>query len=318
MHNWVRPPKLALLLTLLSVFWHAPVWSYSYEKKPGVAGTVTVVGSDTMAGLVALWSQHFRQIYPHVNIQMQATGSATAPTALTEGVASIGTMSRQLKASEVEYFRRKFGHAPTRLTAALDAITLFTSLDNPVEGLSLQDVDAIFSSTRYCGGAQSIDHWQQLGLQADKQMPIKLFGRNSVSGTYGLFKQKALCRGDFKARVNEMPSSASIIQSVAFSPGGLGYAAFGYTYSGVKVLPIKSQENTFIPPSAKSIASGDYPLSRTLYLIVNKAPNASLPDITKEFLVFILSEEGQALVQKAGYVGVLDSEIKRQLRLIRD
>lgn len=304
-------------VTLMSVFWQETALSYPYEKKPGVAGTVTVVGSDTMAGLVALWSQHFRQIYPHVNIQMQATGSATAPTALTEGVASLGTMSRKLKASEIEYFRRKFGYAPTRLTAALDAITLFTSLDNPIEGLDLQEVDAIFSSTRYCGAKQEIDNWQQLGLPGDKVMPIKLFGRNSVSGTYGLFKQKALCRGDFKARVNEMPSSASIIQSVAFSPGGLGYAAFGYTYSGVKVLPIKANSDDYIPASANSIASGDYPLSRTLYMIVNKAPDEALPEITKEFLIFILSDEGQALVKKAGYVGVLDSDIKRQLRLIK-
>ncbi len=316
--------RLAIAFCLVACIWHSNVYAYEYQKQPGVAGTVSVVGSDTMANLVALWSQHFKQIYPHVNIQMQAAGSATAPTALTEGVASIGSMSRKLKASEIEYFRRKFGYAPTTLKVALDAITLFASLDNPIQGLSLTDVDAIFSETRYCGGVSSIDTWQQLNVEfGDKPLPIKLFGRNSVSGTYGLFKQKALCRGDFKARVNEMPSSASIIQSVAFSLGGIGYAAFGYTYSGVKVLPIAANNkpdvtSAFIPPSADSIASGAYPLSRTLYLIVNKPKGQSIPDITKEFLVFIMSDTGQALVKKAGYVSVLATDVNRQLKLIRD
>ncbi|MCY7296045.1 PstS family phosphate ABC transporter substrate-binding protein [Alteromonas sp. a30] len=304
-------------MLMLSIWGGGAVTAAPYQKQAGVAGTVTVVGSDTMAGLVALWSQHFRQIYPHVNVQMQATGSATAPTALTEGVANIGTMSRELKASEVEYFRRKFGYAPKRLTVALDAITLFTSLDNPVTGLSLQEVDAIFSMTRYCGANQNITNWQQIGDNKQKSLPMKLFGRNSVSGTYGLFKQLALCRGDFKANVNEMPSSASIIQSVAFSPGGLGYAAFGYTYSGVKVLPIKSSGDTYIPPSSESIASGEYPLSRTLFLIINKAPQEPLPFITNEFLRFILSDEGQSLVRQGGYVSVPEVTVKRQLNLLR-
>lgn len=306
-------------VSLLASLWHPDSIAYEYQKQPGVAGTVSIVGSDTMANLVALWSQHFKQIYPHVNVQMQAVGSATAPTALTEGVANLGSMSRKLKASEIEYFRRKFGYEPTTLKVALDAITLFASLDNPVQGLSLTDIDAIFSETRYCGGRNSIDTWQGLGIELDKgPLPIKLFGRNSVSGTYGLFKQKALCKGDFKARVNEMPSSASIIQSVAFSPGGLGYAAFGFTYSGVKVLPISSNNNVLVPPSAESIASGGYPLSRTLYLIVNKPKGQPIAAITKEFLVFILSDAGQALVKKAGYVSVLEQDINRQRQMIQD
>lgn len=308
----------SLILTFLLLI-SANSAAYEYEKQAGVAGTITIVGSDTMANLVALWSQHFKQIYPHVNVQMQAIGSATAPTALTEGVASIGSMSRQLKASEIEYFRRKYGYAPTVLKAALDAIVLFVPLDNPVQGLSLEDVDAIFSVTRYCGGSRSIDNWMQVtGNSTGKSLPIKLYGRNSVSGTYGLFKQKALCKGDFKVRVNEMPSSASIIQSVAYAPGGLGYAAFGYAYSGVKVLSIAGDSGVYIPANAENIASGDYPLSRTLYLIVNKAPDEALPFMTREFLYFVMSETGQALVSKAGYVSVLDKDIRRQLYLIKD
>ena len=295
-----------------------PVYADEYTKFPGVAGTITIVGSDTMSHLVALWSQQFKQIYPHVDIQIQAVGSATAPIALTEGVASIGTMSRELKASEIEYFRRQFSYAPTTIKVALDAITLFVSLDNPVAGLNLQDVDAIFSATRFCGGSMSIRSWQQLGIHRDQPtLPIKLFGRNSASGTYGLFKQKALCRGDFKSRVNEMPSSASIIQSVALSPASLGYAAFGATYAGVKILPVTRDGQHYIPPSSASIANDAYPLSRPLYMIVNQSQSHPLPDIIREFLLFILSAQGQSQVREAGYVSVLQRDIARQKRLLR-
>lgn len=288
-----------------------------YTKFPGVAGNIAIAGSDTMSDLVSLWSQQFRQIYPHLDIQMQAVGSATAPIALTEGSVSIGTMSRALKASEIEYFRRQHAYAPTIIKVALDAITLFVSLDNPVQGLYMQDIDAIFSATRFCGGKQSLDTWQQLGVGINEPtLPIKLFGRNSASGTYGVFKKRVLCRGDFKTRVNEMPSSASIIQAVALSRGSMGYAAFSSTYAGVKVLPVGVQ-NQFVPPSNDSIANGDYPLSRPLYMIVNKAPGDVLPDLIREFLLFILSEQGQTLVRQAGYVAVSQRDLQRQTRLLR-
>lgn len=296
---------------------YAQEYSQEYKKFPGVAGNITLVGSDTMSNLVALWSQQFKQVYPHVDIQMQAVGSATAPIALTEGVASVGTMSRELKASEIEYFRRQHGYAPTTIKVALDAITLFVSLDNPVAGLHLQDIDSIFSATRFCGGSASINSWQQLGVHREQAtLPIKLFGRNSASGTYGLFKQRVLCRGDFKTRVNELPSSASIIQSVALSRASLGYAAFGSTYTGVKILSVSRDGTHYVPPSNESIANGAYPLSRPLYMIVNKTQGEPLPDIIREFLLFILSQQGQRLVREAGYVSVLQQDTNRQKRLL--
>lgn len=288
-----------------------------YERKPGVAGKITSVGSDTLANLMTLWSQEFKTIYPDVKFQIQASGSSTAPPALTEGTATIGPMSRDLKPSERRAFIQAHGYPPTVIKVALDAIAIFVERTNPLEGLTLQQVDAIFSATRFCGGPESLTQWSQLGIeQYGKTAPIRLFSRNSVSGTYGLFKIMALCDGDFIKTVNEQPGSASVVLSVASSKGGMGYAAFGYKTAGVKALPIGADTNHLIPLTINTVREQTYPFTRFLYLVINKTPGEPLPTLVNEFLTFVLSNAGQSLVLRDGYFPVKDDLLKRQRRLL--
>ncbi|MBN7820340.1 PstS family phosphate ABC transporter substrate-binding protein [Bowmanella yangjiangensis] len=309
--------RVSAFLLLLASFSMPSVSAEDYQKQPGVSGTVTSVGSDTLGNLMTFWAEEFKRYYPHVAFQIQASGSSTAPAALTEGTANVGPMSRELKESEIAYFSKLHGYQPTVLKVAIDAIALFVDLHNPVEGLNLQEIDGIFSVTRYCGAAQPITYWHQLGLPESWQNKrIRLFGRNSVSGTYGLFKAEALCQGDFLATVNEQPGSASVVQSVAYSDGALGYAGFGYKTAGVRALSIAREGKQYIAPSMENIASGDYPLSRFLYLVVNKAPDQPLPLLEREFIRFILSPAGQDLVRRDGFIPVPDALIRQQLRLI--
>ncbi|GAB3030784.1 phosphate ABC transporter substrate-binding protein PstS family protein [Bowmanella dokdonensis] len=292
-----------------------PATAEEYRRQPGVAGTVTSVGSDTLGNLMTFWAEEFKQLYPHVAFQIQASGSSTAPSALTEGTANLGPMSRELKDSEVAYFSKVHGYQPTVLKVAIDAIALFVDLHNPVAGLNLQQIDAIFSVTRYCGAPEPIQFWHQLGLQQQwQQRKIRLFGRNSVSGTYGLFKKEALCQGDFLATVNEQPGSASVVQSVAYSEGALGYAGFGYKTAGVRALSIARRGDDYVAPTLENIAAGDYPLSRFLYLVVNKPPQQPLPLLEREFIRFILSPAGQELVRRDGFIPIPKRLIRQQLR----
>lgn len=289
----------------------------SYERKPGVAGKITSTGSDTLANLMTFWSQEFRTIYPQVKFQIQAEGSSTAPPALTEGTATIGPMSRELKPSEIQSFVRAHGYPPVVLKVALDAIAIFVDRRNPIQGLTMDEIDAIFSSTLYCGSPRSITHWDQLGSTSDKsRLPIRLFGRNSVSGTYGLFKVMAMCDGDFKTTINEQPGSASVVLSVASSTGAMGYAAFGYKTAGVRALPIGESKESLIPLTIQNVRNETYPFSRFLYIVVNKAPNESMPTLEREFLRFILSKEGQSLIQRDGYFPIRDDMVRRQRRLL--
>ena len=286
-----------------------------YERKPGVAGKITSVGSDTLANLMTLWSQEFKHLYPDVKFQIQASGSSTAPPALTEGTATIGPMSRELKPSEIQAFIRAHGYPPTVIQVALDAIAIFVERRNPLPGLTLSEVDAIFSATRFCGGEESISHWSQLGVDNYGQgAPIRLFSRNSVSGTYGLFKIMALCDGDFTKTVNEQPGSASVVLSVASSKGGMGYAAYGYKTAGVRALPLGENAAQFIPLNVETVREQQYPFTRFLYLVINKSPDEPLPTLVREFLTFVLSDTGQKLVARDGYFPIKETLLLRQRR----
>jgi len=290
-----------------------------YQKASGVSGNLSSVGSDTLANLMTLWTEAYKRLYPNVNIQVQAAGSSTAPPALTQGTSNFGPMSRKMKHKEVEAFEKKYGYKPTFIPVAIDALAVYVHKDNPLKALSIQQVDAIFSSTRKCGAQENISTWGQVGLTgAWKNRAIQLYGRNSVSGTYGYFKKKALCKGDYKNTVNEQPGSASVVQSVTSSINGIGYSGIGYKTSGVKTLALaKKRRKGFIAATKKNAVNGRYPLARFLYLYVNKAPNKPLPPLEAEFIKMVLSKTGQQVVEKDGYVPLPAKIVKKVLRKLQ-
>jgi phosphate transport system substrate-binding protein len=242
-----------------------------YQKASGIAGNLSSVGSDTLANLMTLWAEEFSRQYPTVNVQIQAAGSSTAPPALTEGTSNLGPMSREMKDDELEAFEDKYGYKPTAVPVAIDALAVMVNKDNPIKGLTIPQVDAIFSSTLNCGYANDIETWGDAGVAVWGSKSIQLYGRNSVSGTYGYFKENALCKGDFKSNVNEQPGSASVVQSVTTSKNGIGYSGMGYTTSGVRMVPLAKKEGEpFIAPTPENAISGTYPLTRYLYVYVIK------------------------------------------------
>lgn len=289
----------------------------SYQKVPGITGSISTVGSDTLAGMTTLWIEEFKQIYPSINGQVQASGSSTAPPALTEGTAQFGPMSRPMRNREIEAFEREQGYKPTALRIAIDAIGIFVHRDNPIEGLNFTQLDSIFSSTLRCGANHPVTTWSQLGLEYQwAKRSMQLFGRNSVSGTYGYFKTNALCGGDFKNSVNEQPGSASVVQSVASAINTIGYSGVGYQVTGVKLLPIARHGQAYIEATQDNILSGKYPLSRYLYVYVNKHPTKPLSPIEREFIRFIYSQEGQELVAKDGYVPISAEFAAQELKKV--
>ncbi|MCF7355610.1 phosphate ABC transporter substrate-binding protein PstS family protein [Vibrio sp. CK2-1] len=289
----------------------------SYHKVSGMSGTISSVGSDTLATLTSVWAEDFQRIYPNINMQLQSSGSSTAPTALTEGTSQLGPMSRPMKAKELEAFERQYGYPPVQLKIAIDAIGIFVHKDNPIEGLNFSQVDAIFSSTLKCGATAPLNKWQQLGINTEwAKLGFQLFGRNSVSGTYGYFKQHALCKGDFKRQVNEQPGSASVVQSVASSINSIGYSGVGYQVSKAKLIPIALEGQDYIYPTRDNILDGRYPLARYLYVYVNKNPLKPLPRPQAEFLKFIYSKQGQRGVEKDGYVPLSRELANAQLQKV--
>jgi phosphate transport system substrate-binding protein len=291
-----------------------------YAKASGVSGSVVSVGSDTLANLMTLWAEEFKGLYPNVTVQIQAAGSSTAPPALIEGTANFGPMSRAMKPGEIASFESRYGYKPTAISVAIDALAVYVNKDNPIadKGLTLQQVDAIFSATRKCGNPEDLTNWGQLGLTGEwAPRTMQMFGRNSVSGTYGFFKETALCNGDFKNTVNEQPGSASVVQGVTKSINGVGYSGIGYRTSGVRAVPLAVSGEEFVEPNAENAVSGTYPLNRFLYIYVNKAPNKPLPPLEGEFIRMVLSRIGQGVVVKDGYIPLPAAVAAKELAKIQ-
>ncbi|MEM7008693.1 MAG: phosphate ABC transporter substrate-binding protein PstS family protein [Thermodesulfobacteriota bacterium] len=284
-----------------------------YTKTSGVSGNINSVGSDTMNNLMTLWCEGFTKDYPNVKCQIEGKGSSTAPPALIEGTAQFGPMSRAMKSKEIDEFEKAFGYKPTEVPTSIDALAVFVNKDNPIECLSIEQVDAIFSKNRKCGGAEDIATWGQLGLEGDwANVPISMYGRNSASGTYGYFKKKALCKGDYKDSVKEQPGSASVVQGITEDKSGIGYSGIGYITSGVKAIQLGKKAGQCADPNLQNIVSKEYPLGRYLYLYVNKKPNEQLDPLRLEFLKYVLSHQGQEVVVKDGYLPLpanVDAEI---------
>ena len=288
-----------------------------YGKSSGVSGNIISVGSDTLANLMTLWAEEFKKLYPNVNVQIQAAGSSTAPPALTEGTANFGPMSRKMKNKEIAGFETRYGYKPTPVAVAIDALAVYVHKDNPVAGMTIAQVDAVFSATRKCGHPEDITRWGRLGLaDAWANRPLQLYGRNSVSGTYGYFKKVALCKGDFKNNVNEQPGSASVVQGVTKSINGIGYSGIGYRTSGVRAVPLSKDGVKFTDATPSNAVNGTYPLARFLYVYVNKTPNDPLAPLEREFVRMIMSRTGQEVVVKDGYIPLPARVADKQLALI--
>ena len=289
-----------------------------YQRARGISGSASSIGSDTMNNLMALWLEGFRRHYPNVRIQIEGKGSSTAPPALIEGTAQLGPMSRAMKSTEKDRFEERFGYPPTPLRTSLDALAVFVHKDNPLEGITLPQVDAMFSKTRRGGHGEQIARWGQLGPGGEwATARISLYGRNSASGTYGFFKSVALFKGDYRDEVKEQPGSASVVQGVTEDRYGVGYSGIGYRTSGVRVVPLAEAEGMpFESASLANVLDGSYPLGRFLYLYVNKTPGEPMDPLVREFARFVFSREGQEIVIKDGYMPVPFEVVVEELAML--
>lgn len=272
-----------------------------YTPASGVAGEIKSVGSDTMNNLMTLWGEEFRKFYPSVTIEIEGKGSSTAPAALIEGQAQFGPMSRAMKGTEIDAFEAAFGYKPVGLRAAVDALAVYVHKDCPLDAISLDDVQRLFSVS----GPDMT--WGDLGVTdpAWRGRPVSLYGRNSASGTYGFFKDVALGKRDFKASVKEQPGSSAVVQGVARDLYSMGYSGLGYKTADVKALKISSGEGEeAFDANAENTYTGDYPLARYLYIYINAQPGTPLEPLRREFVRMMFSQQGQEVVVKDGYYPV--------------
>ena len=291
----------------------------AYKAVSGVSGNVSSIGSDTLNNLMTLWAEGFNKFYPNAKIQIEGKGSSTAPPALISGTAQLGPMSREMKGTEIDAFEKKYGYKPTAIRSSVDALAVFVNKDNPIKCMTMSQVDAVFSKSRRAGYKEDVKTWGQLGLTGEwATKPISLYGRNSASGTYGFFKEHSLKNGDFQDEVKEQPGSASVVQGVTVDRFAMGYSGIVYATAGVRAVPLAAKEGAkCYDADPENAYAGTYPLSRFLFVYVNRAPGKALDPLTREFVKLVLSKEGQEVVIKDGYFPIPATIAKEELNKVQ-
>lgn len=289
------------------------------KSNDAVTGTIKSKGSDTMVNLMNYWVEGFKAVYPGVNAEVEHKGSGDAPKALIEDQATFGAMSRDWEPAELDKFQAAHQYQPTIVPTCIDMLAVYVHKDNPIKGLSLQQVDAIFSKGRKGGSARDIKTWGDAGLTDPEWVdkPITLYGRNTTSGTYKYFKDNALFKGTFKDNYQERPGSSGVIGAIASDRYGIGYSGIGYSSSGVRVVPLSTKDGSpFIPAEPKFAYDESYPLARYLYVSFKRKPGEPIDPLRREFLKFVLSKEGQALVIKDSYLPLRAEEAAETIKTL--
>lgn len=328
-----RLTRLMCSLTLLgsSAFLPAQEPVVEQPKLPTYEATsrlpaqrLKVVGSETMSGMMNLWVSEFQRYHPAVSFEVDSKGSNNAFPALTAGQADFGLMSREPRRAEIVEFKMRFGYEPLIVPTGIDLLAVYVHRNNPVDSLSLSELDAVFSSTRRKGARRRASYWEDFTSQPGFQRkPIACFGRNAVSGTYGFFQEHVLGNGDFGPWVNQLGSSSMVAESIGNEAGAIGYSGIGFQTENVKAIGIARERNGKpVYPNANNVYNGTYPLSRFLYLIFNRprsvvrgtSPSGKLSETQRELLRFVFSEQGQAMVAEDGFVPLAPKMIEQVVR----
>jgi phosphate transport system substrate-binding protein len=289
----------------------------AYTPVKGLSGELVSVGADTMESLMKLWIEDFDKVYPDVHFTMEAKASGTAGPALTAGRAQLGPVAREMLPAEEDTFKQKYGYEPLAIAVAggsyrtpgsTHAIAFFVNRANPISQLTLAQLDAIFSTTRKRGCKEDIKTWGQLGLTGEwANAPIHLYGLIRPNGIAHFLQLRILQGGDYKQGIREYTTVGSlaaldaIAQEIAKDRFGIGYSGFSSLTPDVKAVALAEADGgPYYTGTFQEVVSQEYPLSRFVYIYVNKKPEKPLDPMVREFLKFTLSNQGQEDVIKQG------------------
>jgi phosphate transport system substrate-binding protein len=306
----------------------------AYKKNADFSGTIKSVGADTMEDLMKLWIDDFRKMYPGINFDMQAKASGTAAPALTDGSADIGPVAREMLPNEVAPFQQKYGYEPFAIRVAggsyrtpgkTHAIAILVNGKNPIDKLTLAQLDAIYSKTRKRGYKQ-VNTWGDVGATGDfADKPIHQWGLIQPNGIAHFLDERVLENGEYKNGITErttvgnLPALDAIAQGVAADPYAIGYSGFTSVIEGTKSVALAQDSKTpYNKGTFQEVVEQRYPLSRVIYIYVNRAPGKPLDPKVTEFLKFVLSEQGQQDVEKEGvFLPLTPSIVKQELQKLQ-
>jgi phosphate transport system substrate-binding protein len=267
-------------------------------KKASNAVTINQKGSDTLVQVAQAWSEAYKKVNPGVQVNVAGGGSGTGIAALINGTIEICDASREMKASEKDEIKKKFGKDAIETVVGYDALAVYTNLANPLKEISMDELHNIYAE----GGP--VDNWEQI-LPEFKGGIVRASRQNS-SGTYEYFRE-AVCGkkadgktyNEFKQGASELTGSSEVVEFVAKTPTAIGYSGMGYKNDKVNWLAVsKKKGEKAILPGHDAAKDGTYPIARKLYLYTIGEPTGEI----KKYIDWIVSKDGQAIVEKEGFV----------------
>ncbi len=300
-----RHHAIALPLLLLSLLFSLGVRAAPPPSaQPPSQGRVVLTGSTTLANLASDWAQSFSHVYPGITITVADPGSAVGLNALLSGTASAVLISTPLAPTEKNRFEQRHGYPPTLIPVAMDGVAIYVNSRNPLSRISLPQLDAIYSVERRCGARQAVQNWGALGVRGPlATATITPLGLDVNSGAYALFKQRALCGGDFHADFQALAGPAAVEAALASNPAAIGFSSSAMRAASIRAVPVASRDNTpAVLPTVSTIQTGHYPLARQLVIAVNLPVGKPLDPALQAFVDYARSPAGQVVAARAGYV----------------
>ncbi|WP_437206945.1 PstS family phosphate ABC transporter substrate-binding protein [Planctomicrobium sp. SH664] len=284
-----------------------------YQRVEGLKGKLTLIGSDTLGQMASVWGQHFQQLYPEVKVEVVVKGSVNAVASVMDGQAQIGLLSRQINQDEIAQFQKRFGYLPTVLTPSFEPIGIYVHQDNPITSLTMQQLDAIFSTSLKRGAPKTATTWGDVGLAGNwATAPIAVQGRTPTTGSQLFFQAGVLGGGEFRKEMVSNPSNLGMIKAVAANPNAIGFVGAIHEIPGVKAVPLAMQPGS----TPIGVHSHGYPLVRPLQIVLNNSPKDSLSPLEVEFVKFIFSKSGQQDVVISGFAPISGAATEISLQAI--
>lgn len=311
----------------------------AYKAASSVSGKLTAWGNNDEKKLWDLWRDGFRKHHPGVQFEDTLKSSVAAMGALYTGTANITLFGREVYPMEVLSFQRVHGYEPLGVTVGTGSHTGLTSgigiwvhKDNPLTKLNMTQVDAIFGHEHRRGARENVRKWGQVGLTGEwADRPINVYGYPVRSMGFPLYFEVATFNGGTKWNPDlreldsivgpdgkEIPGGLRITDALAKDRYGIGYAGLAYKNPSVKSLPLASRDGgPYLEGTLENVANRTYPLTRSIYIYVNRNPKTGLDPLVREFLRYVLSQEGQQAVANSGYLPLTGETLRTELAKVR-
>lgn len=273
-----------------------------YQPLVQLKGPLDLMGTDALSDLGEEWSSVFRKVHPEANLIFRPSLTKDAVKAFLEGTSLLILTARELTPDEAKAFQAKFSYMPMRIPVCMDANIVFVNKNNPITSISMEQLDAIYSTTRLSGAKAPAMVWGDLGLRGEwAKLPIHAYTRGSGSATYTSVKEKILLNGTFRPDILSRDDASALAEAIMTDHTGIAISTMASWYVANKILPVVPLRGEDArAPNQENVTTSKYPMPRLYYAYLNRTPGSPLPAPVNEVIHFLLSQEGQNAVADSG------------------